>query len=524
MKKNLLLLFVHVFLFTFSQNRSIDSLLDEGFNKGQYESSELFINTIQKKILDNKDATEKQKARAHHLMNGVYSVMGDYQKAINSSLEAKKIADKIGAKEYSVMALGSLGENYRRIGLYGKAKDVYYEALEILGNEDINKSETKYFAPVIAYELGNVYYKEKDYRRALTYYKEAVLKAKKISIENKNDESSINGILSTNYLLIGHCYVDTKKLDSAEVFYNKVRDIVYQKNDKYRQVYLLKSYGDLFFAKEDYKKASDSAEKAQKLLFFKNEEFSSNLYELLAKINLKLKNNKESEEYFELAEKNNEKKDKEKQNAISSVIYSSEKQYKEQVNYQKNWKQFLLISLLILGVIAVYFISLYRKKSKQDKELYTKIINKLKVENFQNDIPLTAPIESQKGINEEKEAELLNKLSKFERAEKFVNSKLSLSLLASQLNTNTNYISEIINKHKGKNYNTYINELRIDFICKKIVNEPEYRNYKISYLAEASGFSTYASFSSVFKNITGMSPSTFINQANQENKKLVKDN
>src|SRR5690606_20454014 len=107
----------------------------------------------------------------------------------------------------------------------------------------------------------------------------------------------------------------------------------------------------------------------------------------------------------------------------------------------------------------------------------------------------------------------LSKLEKFEKSQKFTNPKLTISTLAVQLKTNTTYLSEVINHYKGKNFNTYINELRINYICEKIYAHPEYLNYKISYLAEESGFASHSAFATVFKSITGISPSAFLREA-----------
>jgi AraC-like DNA-binding protein len=87
---------------------------------------------------------------------------------------------------------------------------------------------------------------------------------------------------------------------------------------------------------------------------------------------------------------------------------------------------------------------------------------------------------------------------------------MSLALLASQLDTNTKYLSEVINKYKGKNFNVYINELRINYIVSKLKTNPMYLNYKVSYLADECGFSSHSSFSTVFKNCTGIKPNVFI--------------
>ena len=87
---------------------------------------------------------------------------------------------------------------------------------------------------------------------------------------------------------------------------------------------------------------------------------------------------------------------------------------------------------------------------------------------------------------------------------------MSLALLASQFETNTKYLSEIINTYKNKNFNSYINELRINYITDRLKNNKTYLQYKISYLAEESGFSSHSSFATVFKAVTGIPPTVFI--------------
>ena len=78
------------------------------------------------------------------------------------------------------------------------------------------------------------------------------------------------------------------------------------------------------------------------------------------------------------------------------------------------------------------------------------------------------------------------------------------------MKTNTKYLSYIINNYRNKDFNSYVNELRINYIIAKMETDSRYLNYKISYLAEECGFATHSQFTTVFRNITGLSPSTFI--------------
>lgn len=119
-------------------------------------------------------------------------------------------------------------------------------------------------------------------------------------------------------------------------------------------------------------------------------------------------------------------------------------------------------------------------------------------------------------ISEKTENILLKKLNDFEKTEDFIKSDISLQSLAKKLETNTKYLSETINNHKQKNFNAYINELRINYIIDKLKKKSIYRSYKIKYLAEESGFSTHSAFAAVFKSVTGMSPINYIQLLKQK--------
>jgi AraC-like DNA-binding protein len=101
---------------------------------------------------------------------------------------------------------------------------------------------------------------------------------------------------------------------------------------------------------------------------------------------------------------------------------------------------------------------------------------------------------------------------------------MSLAVLAGQLDTNTKYLSEIINKHYNVNFNGYINKLRINFIVNKLKSDPNFMNYKISYLAETCGFSSHSTFATIFKSITGITPITFIELLKKEKEEGITSN
>ena len=123
-------------------------------------------------------------------------------------------------------------------------------------------------------------------------------------------------------------------------------------------------------------------------------------------------------------------------------------------------------------------------------------------------------------ISEEMETELLKKLKKFEESDRFTSKNISLAVLASIMDTNPQYISELINKNRGVNFNVYINELRIYYIMNQIIENQEYNTYKIAHLAELCGFSSHSVFTKAFKQVLGILPSEFIEMSTKEKKEF----
>lgn len=162
---------------------------------------------------------------------------------------------------------------------------------------------------------------------------------------------------------------------------------------------------------------------------------------------------------------------------------------------EKERRQQLLILIALFFCLVVYVASkFYLKKKKSAKE----------------NILIEKEAAKSKLIPSKTEQEILKRLEAFEDSTLFLDKQLRIATLAKHLETNTRYLSLILNEKKNKSFNNYINQLRIKYIINKLDKEPIYLSYKISYLAEESGFASQSSFSTSFKEVTGKSPSAYI--------------
>lgn len=96
----------------------------------------------------------------------------------------------------------------------------------------------------------------------------------------------------------------------------------------------------------------------------------------------------------------------------------------------------------------------------------------------------------------------------------YLNNSLSLGELARKLNTNTTYLSKVINDITGENFSNYLNNLRIKEAC-RLLSDSANRHLTIEAIAQQVGFNSKSSFNSSFKKITRCTPSEFMSSAKE---------
>lgn len=114
---------------------------------------------------------------------------------------------------------------------------------------------------------------------------------------------------------------------------------------------------------------------------------------------------------------------------------------------------------------------------------------------------------------------ILSKLKRLENKDFFLQKDITLSKLAKKLDTNSSYLSSVINNYKNKNFAAYLNELRINYIAKEILRiEPyELQRYTIDAFAEMAGYANVRSFSDAFQKELSVRPSLYIKEVMRRN-------
>lgn len=459
-------------LFTPQTKNDVVLLRDEILNKMQYENKnveELFkyyskIAPYDSKILNIKFLLLK----------------GDYETALNGLFALKDIAiaNKNSEKFFQYQCL--YGQVCQKMGLKTEAKGVkdylltskYLKEI-IFVDLAVDKSSFDIFPLNTRLEL---------LRSAIKVYKEShnntgLFQANfwlAETLQNNFPQSkiAIDSVLSLRDNSESELY--------SKIFTDNYISKIYTKHGNFRKAFaLLEPYQNTF---------AEVSNVNFKIDYLKNLAISSanvQSFGNLNRINLS---------YFQIVENQNTEMASARAILINHIKKGNEERLEAQNDLFRNICMVIFVCLICF--ISIYYF--YRiKKKKAD-------LPAIEEEDAKNFV-----------IPDKTEKRILSKLEEFEKSQKYIQKKVSLKMLAQQFDTNPTYLSEIINRHKNSNFNAYINNLRIDYIVDKINKNPEYRKYKVSYLADEGGFSSHSLFTTVFKNRMNLSPTEYLQKLNE---------
>jgi AraC-like DNA-binding protein len=94
--------------------------------------------------------------------------------------------------------------------------------------------------------------------------------------------------------------------------------------------------------------------------------------------------------------------------------------------------------------------------------------------------------------------------------------EFSVDRLSKLVGSNSHYVSQVINETYGKNFSSVLGEARVRQACKRLGDTAAYGNLTIEAIAGELGFKPRSNFVTVFKKVTGLTPSEY--------KKISKEN
>ncbi|UOB18881.1 tetratricopeptide repeat protein [Abyssalbus ytuae] len=500
------------------------------------------------KNLNHKSLTTASKIHNKRLMAnsqhnlGLYYLNNKYIKdsAYYYFIEAKKIYEelnnpyRIGNILLNISIIERRNNNLTKAQIRLKESTYYFK----LFNDFKSLSNTYNNLGNISRQIGNYEHALKNHLLALDY---------RTLLKNKY-------LISQSYNNIGVVYKEQKKYSKALSFYKKalsIDSIFYLKPSFYAKVINNLAYTklkvkdenqlpNLFFKSlkirdslKDFPGILNSKLKLAEYYEYKNDTSQAKKYAYEAKQlaeKLKLDNDllesllilsrlEKGEKALEFTHRYIQIQDSLKNNEINTAKNQFDKidleieeltQIKNEIS---SHKKILIISIIVL---TLAFTSLYLFKQKQNQQRFNLLLNPLKTKS--TNIKKTENTHKVTDLDEHIVNHITKSLKQFESGNNFLEKSITLNSLAKQLNTNSSYLSKIINSNKQKNFSTYINDLKIDYVIKKLQENTKFRNYTVSAIAEEAGFNNAQSFSKAFYKKTGIYPSYFITQLEKSDK------
>ncbi|WP_291286984.1 helix-turn-helix domain-containing protein [Flavobacterium sp.] len=177
------------------------------------------------------------------------------------------------------------------------------------------------------------------------------------------------------------------------------------------------------------------------------------------------------------------------------------------------------IGVLFLVVIIAIFFRFYqyrikkRQPSQFEKGIHRSTNNELRtIETNEIEVRSVKSGIENIGINEELVVQILEKLTHFEKTKGYLFSSVTVQSLSSTFETNSKYVSKVVNTYKEKTFVQYINDLRIEYALQSLEEDSKLQKYTIQALAVEFGFNNAESFSTAFYKKTGIKPVYFIKQ------------
>ncbi|MDG1810915.1 MAG: helix-turn-helix domain-containing protein [Polaribacter sp.] len=526
-------------------SKSFDDLLNIYNSEPSFKMSELYIKVWLKKAKKENDIP--QLLTGYEIASLLYDnekSLEYYDSILSISLKNKKYND------YSVSA-------YRMKGEYFYNKRDFKRELKnyLLAKKYTNKKGESVLECLLEFNIGVVKNRIHEHEQALDIHKKNFPLAKKL-LKGKFNYSYIQSIYA-----IANTYNYLNILDSA-LYYNRfgVKEALYLNEIKMINYFTL-NQGITHYLKGESKISIDSLKKA--FMLFKNKNDYPNIseasyylgksYEKMGDLSLAKRYYRKVDTIFrktndllpilrstydfliEDAQNNNNLKEQidytNQLIKLDSILYSNEiyvnkniindydipklistkeqliRKLKSKEKSSKLFFVFLFVIIFVISIIAFYQKNKTKKYKKRFEEILTTKNKKSKKNKINTEI----------NIPKEKIDIILEKIKLFESQQKFISNRITLRSLAEDFNTNTNYLSKIINYYKNESFSSYLSNLRIEYIISRLKTDAVIRKYTIKAIAKEAGFNNSESFSKTFYKTKGIKPSFFLRELEKIN-------
>ncbi|WP_299245302.1 AraC family transcriptional regulator [uncultured Aquimarina sp.] len=487
----------------------------ESYKTEEFEKSLAYYNELENIAAKLKNDTLA--TLAYTMKGHIYCINGKNKKALDNYYNALEIINKIGDLEREIIVNSGLMIVLSRMNRKKRAQEVALRSLKAIPNTTYHNKENHVR---ILTTLSDVYLDAEKYDSVLHYANQGMEMSQSLKLDNLYLDFLIKkGMIffykdqydqSLQYLFEAKEILNHKKIDNksfpkirtdyfiANCFYkkqlyDKAIDILlnsinsFEENDTYKPP-AIRSHlllANCYNQKEDYKQA----------MFWNNKYATLNEYY-----------QKDKDQTVDIIH------EKETDKLQQEITLLEAKQAEEKLAKNRIFWILLITAIALMSSIFLYF-----RKQRSNKTLFDKLMKEIDV--LESIKQISVPKEEPRkeiAIDDQKVNEIIKGLEKLEAQEYFLKSDCNLRAMAKKLKTNATYLSQTINIHKEKNYNEYINDLRIEYVIKRLKDDKKFRSFSIQSIASEIGYKSSYSLVKHFKAKTGINPSYYIKSLDKQ--------
>lgn len=510
--QTLLFIFIFCSLITKGQSGPDFSILADKAFLNLYQNPDECISYTQGILVSDQNA--EHKIVLQNIISQAFAMKGDYVQSVNIFAQKEDIDQKNTLSYFmQIFSDYNLADQYQNLGLYNQSKRII---THLLSDQKLLRSSDRGLRITTA----KLYQLQALNSGINRNYPEALQNLDKSNqyLGNHNEENRIlkieNRIFRCSYLL-----KQNKPTEYKALIEKVISELESQKNQPFLLGLAYENLSQYYFLKQDYTTSIQKLEAGLRLI--ENLPFNNlkiKIYESLSSNYYAVHNDAKYHQYNRLYSDLKTKTDSGSKEGIRYLVKLVETNQNKNIEFHRHMllrssrTLILVLSSIILGLLGYFLVIRSKNKDlKKQFDFFEKQIRQKPQPALLSKTNTATKYSGTAKISKEKENEILQKLEEFEKSDRFLNKNMSLSLLSSQMEINTKYLSEVIN-NKEKNFNGYINKLRINHIVHLLRSDAVFLNYKVSYLAEYSGFSSHSAFTTVFKSVTGMSPNAYIQE------------
>lgn len=440
----------------------------------------------------------------------------DQKKAMTYYMEALRLAEEWQLEKEKALIYSNVGAMYFSVGELEKATEYFAKAQPVykqLNDRGLLAGSYQ--------QTGTAYILLKRYSEA----KEFLIKSGDL-FRDLGYKSQLSHVLNS----LGVLAKNQKKYGEALLHYKEIYDYAVEARDTLWQVTALINLGSLYISLQNYKKATDVTRKALELGDAETygDKYES-IYENMALIYSQQQKYKEAYEWYRKYKKQCDKVfNQKKHRQIEELRTQYDVEKKEMVI--RNLENENLLQRLTLQktriiqnttgfglLICLCFLFFFRRQYKKTVEANRNLVRKnqeiiYEQEKYLKELREVQVVKEKKGENTlsaEAISTMVNRINEiFLKEQIFKDGDLTLAALARKLNTNTSYLSRVINDYYGQNFSSFINRYRVNAAQKILVN-PVYNHWTIEGIAKEVGFKSKSSFNIAFRTVTGLTPSAY---------------